>query len=145
MDIDSAVIMAKQRSRLCIGSDDCIERIESLYHELVEGRDQQENISFRRQRFRVDQDVVLSAVCEVFKVNRAALYRRTRNSLLRSVAAKCLCQWSGCTQREVGEILKIGNISSVSKRLKRLNMLLETNKHVKRIQSEIEGNLSKKE
>ena len=145
MDIDSAVIIAKQRSRLCIGSDESVERINGLYHELVEGRDQQENISFRRQRFRVDQDVVLSAVCAVFKVDRAALYRRTRNSLLRSMAAKCLCRWSGCTQREVGEILRIGNSPSVSKRLKRLNLLLETGKHAKRIQSEIEGMLAKQE
>ena len=145
MDIDSAVITAKQRSRLCIGSDDSVERIESLYQELVDGRSQQEDIAFRRQRFRVDQDTVLSAVCEVFKVERAALYRRTRDSLLRSMAAKCLCQWSGCTQREVGEILKIGNGPSVSKRLKRLNTLLETDKHARRIQSAIERILALKE
>ena len=128
-----------------IGSDDSVERIESLYHELVDDRGQKEDISFRRQRFLVDQDTVLSTVCEVFNVDRAALYRRTRNSLLRSMAAKCLCQWSGCTQREVGEILKIGNSPSVSKRLKRLNMLLETDKHAKRIQLEIERILDLKE
>jgi putative transposase len=145
VDIDSAVIIAKQRSRLCIGSDDSVERIETLYHELVDGRGQKEDISFRRQRFLVDQDIVLSVVCKVFNVDQAALYRRTRNSLLRSMAAKCLCQWSGCTQREVGEILKTGNSASVSKRIKRLNMLLETDKHAKRIQSEIEGMLAKKE
>jgi len=145
VDIDSAMIIAKQRSRLCIGSDDSVERIENLYHELVDGRDQKEDISFRRQRFRVDQDTVLSAVCKVFNVDRTALYRRTRNSLLRSMAAKCLCQWSGCTQREVGEILKTGNSPSVSKRLKRLNMLLETDKHAKLIQTEIEGILALKE
>ena len=145
MDIDSAVIMAKQRSRLCIGSDESVERIVSLYHALVDGRGQKEDISFRRQRFRVDQDAVLSAVCEVFNVDRAALYRRTRNSLLRSMAAKCLCQWSGCTQREVGEILKIGNSPSVSKRLKHLNRLLETDKFAKRMQSKIEGILALKE
>ena len=130
---------------MCIGSDESVERIESLYHELVDGRSQQEDISFRRQRFRVDHDTVLSAVCEVFKVERAALYRRTRDSLVRSMAAKSLCQWSGCTQREVGEILKIGNSPSVSKRLKCLNMLFETDKHVKRIQSEIERILILKE
>ena len=145
MDIDSAVIMAKQRSRLCIGSDDSVERIENLYHELVDGRGQKEDISFRRQRFVVDQETVLSTVCKVFDADREALHRRTRNGLLRSMAAQCLCQWSGCTQREVGEILKMGNSPSVSKRLKRLSMLLETDKHVKRIQSEIEDILAKKE
>jgi hypothetical protein len=145
VDIDSAVIIAKQRSRLCIGSDDCIERIETLYRELVDGRSQQEDISFRRQRFYVDQQTVLSAVCQVFNVDRVTLYRRTRKGLLRSMAAKCLCQWSGCTQREVGEILKIGNSSSVSKRIKRLKMLLETDKHARLIQSEIEGILVLKE
>ena len=34
-DIDAAMIYAKQRSPLCVGSDDSVDRIESLYHELV--------------------------------------------------------------------------------------------------------------
>ena len=55
------------------------------------GRGQKEDVSFRRQRFLVDQETAFSAVCEVFNVDRVALYRRTRNSLLRSMAAKCLC------------------------------------------------------
>ena len=145
VDIDSAMVIAKQRSRLCIGSDDSVERIENLYHELVDGRGLHEDISLGHQRFLVDQDSVLSAVCDVFKVDRVALYRRTRNDLLRSMAAKCLCQWSGCTQREAGEILRIGNSPSVSKRLKRLKVLLETDKHAKRLQSEIESILALKE
>ncbi len=122
-----------------------VERIENLHHELLDGRGQKEDISFRRQRFLVDQDTVLSAACKVFNVDPAARYRRTRNSLLRSMAAKCLCQWSGRTQREVGEILKTGHSPSASRRLKRLNMLLESDKHAKRIQSEIEGILAQKE
>ncbi len=37
-DIDSAMIIAKQRSPLCIGSDDSVERIEDRYQQWVEGR-----------------------------------------------------------------------------------------------------------
>ena len=93
----------------------------------------------------MNHDTVLAAVCEVFKIDREALYHRTRNDLIRSIAAKLLCQWSGCTQREVGEILKIGQSPSVSKRLKRLDVLLETDRRTKHIQSEIEGILAEKE
>ncbi len=144
-DIDSEMIIAKQRSRICIGSDDSVERIDKIYHELVDGRSQQEDVSFRRQRFQMNQDTVLSAVCEVFKTDRAALFHRTRNDLIRSMAAKLLCQWSGCTQREVGKILKIGQSPSVSKRLKRLNVLIETDRHTKYLLSKLEGILVKKE
>ena len=145
LDIDSAVIYAKQRSPLCIGSDDSVERIRERYHALVDRRKRNEDISFGRQVFGVKQDTVLSVVCRVFSVNRSALYQRTHTNIVRSMAAKCLCQWSGCTQHEVGEILKIGNCSSVSKRLKQLHKLLQTDNQVKRLQSKIDSILNKKQ
>jgi len=144
MDIDSAMMIAKQRSRLCIGSDDSVDRVETLYHELAERRNHPEDISFACQRFHVSPEAVLSVVCDVFHVDRVTLCRRTRDNVARSMAAKCLCQWAGCTQREVGKILKIGSNSSVSKRVKQLSNVLETDKHIRRLQSEIEGVLSQK-
>ena len=145
MDIDSAVIDAKRRSPLCIGSDDSVERVEELYHELVEGRGQKEDISFRRQSFWIDQDTVLDAVCSVFKVEQRALYRRTRNDLLRSMSAHFLCRHSGCTQRKAGKILEIGHSSSVSRRLKQLHALLETDERAKELKAGIERILTQKD
>jgi len=54
------------------------------------------------------------------------------------MAAECLCQWSGCTQHEVGKILRIGNSSSVSKRLKQLYKLLQTDKQVMRLKADVD-------
>ncbi len=143
-DIDSAMIHAKKRSPLCIGSDDSVERIEGRYHRLVSGRNRNEDISFSRQLFHIQQETVLSVVCHAFGADEADLYQRTRDNVLRSIAAKCLCKWSGCTQHEAGKILEIGNCSSVSKRLKRVNELLQTDRRLNRVLSEIEGILSKK-
>jgi REP element-mobilizing transposase RayT len=143
-DIDSAVIYAKQRSRLCIGSDDSVERIEDRYHQLADGRNRNEDISFSRQLFNIDQETVLSVVCHAFGVDETDLYQRTQNNVLRSIAAKCLCKWSGCTQYEVGEILKIGTCSSVGKRLKRVNELLQTDRQLNVVLSKIECILSEK-
>jgi len=59
------------------------------------------------------------------------------------MAAKCLCKWSGCTQLEAGKFLNIGNCSSVSHRLKKLNDLLKTNNELKGIQDQIDHKLNK--
>ena len=90
-DIDSAVIYAKQRSRLCIGSDDSVERIECLYRELTDSGYQREDVSFRRKPRLLDSELILSSVCHVFNVDRSVLYQRRRNSLIRPMAAKFLC------------------------------------------------------
>ncbi len=86
----------------------------------------------------------MSVVCSTFGVERSALFQRTHNNILRSMAAKCLCKWSGCTQREVGELLEIGNCSSVSHRLKQLHELLTTDNQLEGLYSEIEHILNEK-
>ena len=129
---------------MCIGSDDSIERVEDRYHQLVDGRHRNEDISFLRQMFHMNQETVLSVVCHAFGADETKLYQPTQNNVLRSIAAKCLCKWSGCTQHEVGEILKIGNCSSVGKRLKRVNELLQTDRQLNKVLSEIEYILNEK-
>ncbi|MBL7188703.1 MAG: transposase [Phycisphaerae bacterium] len=144
-DIDSAVICAKQRSRLCIGSDDSVERIECLYRELADSGYQREDVSFRRKPRLLDSGLIMSAVCRVFNVDRSVLYQRRRNSLIRPMAAKFLCEYGGHSQREIGALLKIGNGASVSKQLKKLSQLLTTNKDVQKLRMEIELCLKTKE
>ena len=92
----------------------------------------------------MNQETVLSVVCHAFGADETQLYQPTQNNVLRSIAAKCLCKWSGCTQHEVGEILKIGNCSSVGKRLKRVNELLQTDRQLNKVLSEIEHILNEK-
>ena len=132
VDIDSAMIYAKQRSPLCIGSDDSLERIRSLYHELVDSRRRQEDISFRRMNYSLDSEKILSAVCRVLKVDRQELYQRRRGSLLRPIAAKFLTEYGGLSQRDAGLLLKNGNGASVSKQIKRFPIYLHLIKRFKR-------------
>ncbi len=140
-DIDSAVIYAKKRSPLCIGSDDSVERIESLYHDLVESRHGREDISFRCMSFSIDPELIMSRVCAAFGVEWSSLYERRRNSFLRPMAAKFLCELGGLTQREVGVLLKIGNGASVSKQLTKLSNALKTDVAIQKIFAEITRDL----
>ena len=144
-DIDAAVIYAKQRSPLCIGSDDYVERVETQYHELADRRGRTEECSFTHQAFAIDQETVLSVVCDVLGVDRFLLYQRSHHNIPRSIAAQCLCKWAGCSQFEVGKILRIGNCSSVSNRLKHLRELLQTDKTTKKLQTAIDLALGKKQ
>ena len=144
-EIDSAVIYAKKRSPLCIGSDGSVERIESRYRDLVESRHGREDISFRRMSFSVDSELILSAVCAAFGVERSSLYQRRRNSFLRAMAAKFLCELGGLTQREVGTLIKIGNGASVSKQLTKLSDQLKTDQALQKIKTTIETALKTNE
>lgn len=142
INTDSAMLIAKNRSRLCIGSDDAVERIEARYNELFNDRDYRENSTFQRERYYLESSTVLAIVCEVFNIDVSVLYQRTRSNIARSLAAKCLCQWSGLSQREVGELLRIGNNSAVSKRLKQLSELLQKDKKAKDYLAEIDQKLA---
>jgi len=54
-----------------------------------------------------------------------------------------LCENGGYTQREVGELLKIGNGASVSKQIKKASNLLATDKAVQKLQNTIRNRLLK--
>ena len=86
-DVDAAFIDAKKRSPLCIGSDSCRERIESVYETLVEGKAKKEDASFRRVGRRCSVDDVLSVVCVAMGIDRQELLRRRRGSMVRPIAA----------------------------------------------------------
>ena len=73
-----------------------------------------------------------------FGVERSSLYQRRRNSFLRPMAARFLCELGGLTQREVGVLLKSGNGASVSKQLTKLSNQLKINLALQKIQKEIE-------
>ncbi len=144
-DIDSAVIDAKKRSPLCIGSEESVERIGGRYRELVESRQHKEDIAFGRISFSMDPEMILSCVCEAFGVERTSLFQRRRNSFLRAMASKFLCEMGGLTQREVGVLLRSGNGASVSKQLKKLALHLRTDPALEKLRKEIQTALKTKE
>ena len=97
----------------------------AVYHVTLRGNE-------RKAIFRDDQDRerycrvedVLSAVCEVFGVERSVLFHQWRGSMIRPMAAQVLCEYSGLTQREVAEILKLQTGAAVSHQIKRLGELM---------------------
>ncbi len=61
------------------------------------------------------------------------------------MASKFLCEYGGYTQREVGDILKIGNGASVSKQLRKISNLLTTDLKLQKMQNVIVNRLKLKE
>lgn len=140
-DIDGAFIEAKSRSRLCIGSQACLERVESLYDALVEGADNTEDVSFRKTSRRHSVEQVLAVVCEVLGVEQDALYRRQRDSMIRPLAAWALCGHAGLTQRQAAETLKLNSGAGVSHQIKRLTEAIRTTPSLRRKQDMIRRKL----
>lgn len=136
-DVDAAFINAKKRSPLCIGSDSCRERIESLYETLVDGKARKEDASFRRVGRRCSADDVLSVVCEALGIGRQELLRRRRGSMVRPLAARFLCECSGLTQREVAEVLHLKSGAAVSHQIKWLGEAVGQDASLRRMQRRI--------
>lgn len=114
----------QRASRIAIGSDAFIEDMETLYGELVEGRSSQEDIALRRMGRRADPDAVLGHVAEVCAVPIEELRRCRRNAWGRAIAARCLVQYSGLTQREAAVVLNLRTGAAVSMQLRKLSTAL---------------------
>ena len=137
-DVDAAFVETKERSRLCIGSDACHERIEAMYEERVQGYGRGEDISFRGQGRTHPVDEVLGCVCQVLGVSREVLTTRQRDSIIRPVAAKALCDHSGLTQRAVAEVLNLTSGGAVSKQLGKLKGILQQDKSLQKTLVDLE-------
>ena len=127
-DIDAAFIEAKQRSRLCVGSEACYARVRTLYDRCLKQDHAKEDVSFRRVGRTLPVDRVLDCVCEALSIERGQLLRRQRNSWLRAIAAKALCDHSSLTQRQAAEALGMSTGVAVSRQLHRLSRALQGDK-----------------
>jgi REP element-mobilizing transposase RayT len=136
-NIDAAFIEARQRSRLCIGSDEFHKRIKFIYEKRVDEQQVKEDISFRHSAHVKSVDEVLSIVCQVLKINRQTLHVRQRNSFTRAIAAKALCDHCGMTQRQVAEVLGLRTGVAVSCQLRKLSEQLKKDKKLKHIIEQI--------
>ena len=137
-DIDAAFIETKERSSLCLGSEDCHDRMKKLYEEMVAKQKIKEDISFRRRGRVRSVDDVLAVVCQVLEIDREALKVRQRNSFLRAIASKALCDYCGLTQRQVAEVLGLRTGVAVSCQLRKFGSHLKTNKELRRQLNDID-------
>lgn len=137
-DIDAAFIETKKRSRLCIGSDECHKRMDAYYQKMIESFDKKEDVSFRRASKVNSVEEVLSVVCEVLQVEPEALTRRSKDSIIRPVAAKVLCQYGGLTQRQAAEIVGVRSGVAVCLQIRKVDELMKKDRCLRRHLAEIE-------
>jgi REP element-mobilizing transposase RayT len=144
-DIDAAFIETKKRSRLCIGSDECHRRMDAYYQEMLESFDKKEDVSFRRESKAHSVEEVLGVVCEVLQVNREVLTRRSKDSIIRPVVAKMLCQYSGLTQRQAAEIVGVRSGVAVCLQIRKVDERVKKDRGLQRHLAQIEKLLRQRE
>jgi len=137
-DMDAAFVDKKRQSHLCLGSDDFHDHVEEIYKELVDGCGRKEDVSFQRVTRTYPMNVVLDCVCRVLKIERSMLMIRRRDSLIRPVAAKALCDHAGMTQRKVAEVFNLSTGGTVSKQLAKLSEIIKTDKTLSKTLADID-------
>jgi hypothetical protein len=143
-DVDAAFIETKKRSLLSIGSEPCQERIHAYYKDLMNSYAKKEDISFRRERTLHTTEDVIDVVCAVLGVGPEALVKRRKDSYIRPLFAKCLCQYCDLTQRQVAELIGVGSGVAVCLQIKKVEEGLKINKILRKQILEIDKRLRQK-
>lgn len=136
-DIDAAFVDAKSRSQVCIGSDDCHERVAARYEALASQQEHPEDVAMSQMARRYDVETVLDTTAAVLGISRESLQKRQYNSWQRPLACRALQVYSGLSQREIGKVLSIGSGAAVSKQLRLLGEALKNDCSVCSCWSEI--------
>ncbi len=102
-----------------------------------------EDVSFRRMSNPLAPEVVLSAAAELYGVSVTNLKRRRRGGISRPAAARMLLRFSGCTQREIAELLGLTTGSAVSAQVRRINALKISDRKTRRELGRLEKVLRK--
>jgi len=124
--IDEAFIGELERSPRSIGDEKFREWVDGRYRNLLEQRDVQEDVSFRKTgRHYLSSEVILETVAKHAGIGKERLLERRRDATWRAVASWMLCQYGGRTQREVAAILGSKTGVAISCQLKKLRRRLE--------------------
>ena len=136
---DEELAALKQQGTWGIGSDEFVERVQSLYDEKVRACRQKEDVSFRRKRGdRLESDIIIGVVGEALELE-VGWEQERRQDLNRAVVAAMLCKYGGLSQRKVAGIIGVTTGSAVSIQLKRLEQALKRDKALVRRVDHIEG------
>jgi putative transposase len=138
---DEEFAEALSESRLSIGSEGFRRWIWDKHLAQLEGH-RGEDVSFRRQRRKIDTEKILEVTSAEFQVDPEGIERRQRASYVRPVTAKMLCNYGGLTQREAAEILGLRTGAAVSIQLKNLSEALEADRGLRRHVARIEKTLA---
>ena len=112
------------------------------YGKLLNRHAHPEDVSLRRTSTPLSAERVLQVVAEDFGVRVSDLQVRRRDSLLRGVAARCLCRHAGLTQRAAAAALNMGSGAAVSHQLRKLSEAQQADKKLARRLAALDQRLS---
>ena len=128
-------------SRIAIGSDSFIEQMEEVYEDRMKKRPAREDVAFRRLGKKMDPDRVMKVVATVFQVPIEALQQCRHGTWDREVAARCLVQNCGLTQREAAARLGLSSGAAVCIQLRKLSVELQSSRTLRKTLQRIEAEL----
>ena len=133
-----------RQSSLSLGSESFMGWVHELYEDLVDNTNGiKEDIFLRDNIGCLNPEVVIGIVSAELNVKPGEFNKRHRNSLLRAIAARFLCQYTGLTQREMARMLKMSSGSAVSQQMKKLSSTLPEDRVLARGVKRIEQRLQK--
>lgn len=144
-ETDEEFLALLKGARLVIGSDLFRTKIGELYHELVEKSRTPEDVAFRHQIGNLSAEEILGLLGKTLGLEAEQFKERKRKSELRPLAAKMLSKYGGLTNRQIAEMLHIGTGAAAGRAIARLDKILENNRKMKILLTEIENELTKKQ
>ena len=131
------------QSRIAIGTDRFLEKIDALYVRLLRESRRPEDVVFRKTRRALSVSEVLAVVSEVLDEPEEALRRRQRNSWSRGIAVRMLGRYAGCTRREAAEALRMGSGAAASLQATALNAAIGSQAELRELVETVESELDK--
>lgn len=116
-----------------IGSESFRAWIDELHLNLLQKQLNPQDITFRRMRGSVSAEEILAVVAEAFGIEHDDILRRQRNTAVRGVAAKLLCQYGEMTQRNVAGLLGLKRGAAVSYQIRTLKKKMSKDRKLSRL------------
>jgi REP element-mobilizing transposase RayT/transposase-like protein len=124
-----------------IGSESFCSWLDGRRAELLDQRNQKEDVAFRRTTVALKPGEIVAVLCRQLGVSPHDLSRRARGSMARPLAAHLLCKYAGLTQRQVAETLGLGTGAAVSIQLKNLREALARDRRLQETLAQAERHL----
>ncbi len=110
---------ALKASALSVGNDAFRQLAQAKYQEMARSKTR-EDVSFRQVRMAISPEQVLRVVSNAMEVDVGMLKQQHRNSFLRGIAARMLCQYAGMTQRAAARELGIKSGSAIGQQIRKV-------------------------
>ncbi|MBL7076707.1 MAG: transposase [Kiritimatiellae bacterium] len=139
---DNELLALLRGPALAIGEESFVADIRRRTLDLVGRYRKREDVNLRHALESVAPKQVLEVAAEIMGVDPEAFRVRRRNSVLRGVAARMLCKYTGLTQRDAAQVLGLSSGAAVSSQQKKLAGLMTEDRKLRRRVADIESRLA---